>query len=95
MGGKILNSQINKPKEHVQKTHQNELLHVDQPETSIKRTSRTAGHFGYGSMGGFYTLAEVEAKLDEMSTDFPDLATPKFSIGKTHEGRDIWAVNRP
>ena len=48
--------------------------------------------FGYGSMGGFYTLAEVEAKLDEMAADYPELITPKVSIGQTHEGRDVWQV---
>ena len=48
--------------------------------------------FGYGSMGGYYTLAEVEAKLDEMAAEYPNLITPKTSIGQTHEGRDVWQV---
>jgi hypothetical protein len=48
--------------------------------------------FGYGSMGGYYTLSEVEAKLDEMAADYPDLITPKASIGQSHEGREIWQV---
>ncbi len=61
-------------------------------DKKAERTNFTADHFGYGSMGGFYTLAEIEAKLDEMSADFPNLASPKYSIGKSIEGRDIWAV---
>jgi len=48
--------------------------------------------FGYGSMGGYYTLAEIEADLDEMYQLFPNLVTQKFSIGTSIEGRPIWAV---
>jgi carboxypeptidase T len=48
--------------------------------------------FGYGSMGGYYTLAEIEANLDEMFQLFPNLITQKFSIGTSIEGRTIWAV---
>ena len=48
--------------------------------------------FGYGSMGGYYTLAEIEADLDEMFQLFPNLITQKFSIGTSHEGRIIWAA---
>jgi len=59
---------------------------------TITRSPQTAEHFGYGSMGGFYTLEELEAKMDEMNEEFPALATAKFSIGKSIEGRDIWAI---
>jgi hypothetical protein len=45
--------------------------------------------FGYGTMGGYYTLAEIEADLDEMFQLFPNLITQKFSIGTSHEGRTI------
>jgi len=48
--------------------------------------------FDYGSMGGYYTLAEIEADLDEMFQLFPNLITQKFSIGTSIEGRTIWAV---
>ena len=48
--------------------------------------------FNYGSMGGFYTLAEVNAELDEMYTQFPNLITQKVSIGNTIEGRPIYMV---
>jgi len=53
---------------------------------------KTAANFGYGSMGGFYTFSEIEAKLDEMSTLFPSICTQKYSIGTSIEGRTIWAV---
>ena len=48
--------------------------------------------FGYGSMGGFFTLAEVYARLDSMYTLYPNIITQKFSIGTTVEGRPIYAV---
>jgi murein tripeptide amidase MpaA len=48
--------------------------------------------FNYGSMGGFYTLAEVNAELDEMYALFPNLITQKVSIGNTIEGRPMYMV---
>jgi hypothetical protein len=45
-----------------------------------------------GSMGGNYTYSELEAILDGYAVFYPDLITPKFSIGKTIENRDIWCV---
>jgi hypothetical protein len=52
----------------------------------------TASNFGFGSMGGFYTLSEVVSKLDSMHILFPSLASQKFSIGQSIEGRDIWGI---
>ena len=48
--------------------------------------------FGFGSMGGFYTYAEIAANLDSMYAQYPNLITQKYSIGTTVEGRTIWAV---
>ena len=48
--------------------------------------------FGFGSMGAYYTLAEIEADLDEMFQLYPNLITQKFSIGTSIEGKPIWAV---
>jgi carboxypeptidase T len=45
-----------------------------------------------GSMGGYFTLAEMEALLDQLSNAYPSICTPKFSIGTSIEGRDLWAV---
>ncbi|MEZ5987565.1 MAG: M14 family zinc carboxypeptidase [Planctomycetota bacterium] len=47
---------------------------------------------GKGSMGGNYTLAEMEAILDAFAKNFPALCTKRTSIGKTIENRDIWMV---
>ena len=50
------------------------------------------GGFGFGSMGGFYTLAEVTAELDSMRMLYPNLITEKVSIGNTVEGRPTYMV---
>ena len=64
---------------------------ADQPNIpNMTRSEGVANGFDLGSMGGFYTLAEVGAKLDEMKNDFPNLITAKASIGTSVEGRDIW-----
>ncbi|HBR54481.1 MAG TPA: hypothetical protein DEA82_10005, partial [Flavobacteriaceae bacterium] len=53
----------------------NEMLVADnaQHPNPIKTSELVAAGFDLGSMGGFYTFAEVEAKLDEMRTDLPNL----------------------
>lgn len=48
--------------------------------------------FGFGSMGGFYTLAEINAKLDTMYMLYPNIITQKFSVGLSIENRPIYAV---
>ena len=59
---------------------------------NLKKAENTANGFDLGSMGGFYTFEEVETKLDEMKTDYPNLITSKTSIGTSVEGRPIWMV---
>jgi len=60
-------------------------------QKQIQSVSTVKG-FGFGSMGGYYTYDEVVAQLDSMYIYFPNLITPKVSIGKSIEGRDIWMV---
>ncbi len=48
--------------------------------------------FGYGTMGGFYTYAEVGVQLDSMRILYPNLITAKTSIGTSTEGRSMWMV---
>jgi len=43
-------------------------------------------------MGGFKTLAEIEAEMDRLATTFPALVSPKFSIGTSVEGRALWCL---
>ena len=54
----------------------------------------TPVHFNYGSMGGFLTLDEVYAELDEMTNLYPNLISAKYTIGNTQtiEGRNIYAI---
>jgi len=54
--------------------------------------SRTGEGFGYGSMGGYYTFAEVVSQLDSMALQYPQLITSRSSIGTSIENRNIWAV---
>jgi len=78
------------------KAYYNSLPKLSEAEKEIyrmesKRDFGVAG-FDYGSMGGYYTLAEIEADLDEMFQLYPNLITQKYSIGTSVEGRTIWAV---
>ncbi|RMI25485.1 MAG: hypothetical protein D6681_01485, partial [Calditrichaeota bacterium] len=57
----------------------------------FRRESGLAG-FEFGSMGGFYTYAEVITELDSMRLLYPHLITARQSIGFSHEGRPIWMV---
>jgi hypothetical protein len=63
-------------------------------ETALQKLEQdfSVSGFNYGSMGGFYTLAEVNAELDEMYTDYPNLITQKVSIGTSIEGKPIYMV---
>ena len=45
----------------------------------------------FGPEAGYTTYAELTAALDGYKTRFPGILTVE-SIGKSHEGRDIWAV---
>lgn len=49
-------------------------------------------HFRYGSMAGYLTYAEVVTQLDSMRLLFPNIITPKESLGVTEQGRVIWGV---
>ncbi len=48
--------------------------------------------FNYGSMGGYYTFAEMERELDSLKLMYPGLITTKVSIGNSLEGRPIWMI---
>jgi hypothetical protein len=50
--------------------------------------------FTPGSMGGFYTLDEVYAKLDTLHARYPNLVSPRTPTGSllTHEGRTQYMV---
>ena len=45
-----------------------------------------------GSMGGFFTLQEVENMLDSLHLRYPDLISAKTAIGTSIEQRPIWMI---
>lgn len=77
-------------------THYNGLPKLSQLEkTAFKEKSRiemNVSGFGFGSMGGFYTLSEVIAELDNMKNLYPNLITSKVSIGNSIENRPMYMV---
>lgn len=44
------------------------------------------------TMGGFRTFSEIVAYIDSITAANPTILTPKWSIGQSIEGRDIWAI---
>lgn len=59
---------------------------------SEKTDIDTPDGFNFGSMGGFWTMAEVEKELDSLTTKYPTLFTQKINIGNSVEGRPIWMI---
>jgi hypothetical protein len=45
---------------------------------------------GQGSMGGYFTEAEIVQFMDDLASQHSDIVAPRVSIGTTLEGRDIW-----
>ena len=78
---------------------QNEGVSIHTLNEEMKRNpktyqgNRTPAHFHLGSMGGYFTLAEIMTELDEMRAAFPNLISAKtpFSL-QTVEGRNIYWV---
>ncbi len=63
------------------------------PTELMKRQAQSkVKGFRLGSMGGYYTFAEIVAALDSMRQLYPRLISQKTSLGKTSENRDIWMV---
>lgn len=67
---------------------QEDLARFYAERAAADAASRTVG----GSMGGFKTLAEINAELDRLSSSYPAIVSPKFSIGTTIQGRPIYAI---
>jgi hypothetical protein len=61
-------------------------------ERELWEAAPRGGGFGFGSMGGYYTWAEVVTKLNEMRANYPQLITAKQSLNLSHQGRDVWMV---
>ncbi len=48
--------------------------------------------FAAGSMGGYYTFAEIQSVLDQIAAAHPSIASAKTSIGTSVEGRPLWML---
>jgi len=42
--------------------------------------------------GAYHTFEEGIAWLDDLAAQYPDVVSPRWSLGTTHEGRDLWCV---
>ncbi len=48
--------------------------------------------FGQGSMGGFWTFAQIESVLDQIAAAYPAIVRPKTSLGTSIQGRTLWML---
>ena len=64
-----------------------ETVHKDLSAHYAKRTAAKDGNFGV-----WHTWSQNIAYLDSLRTEYPDLISEKWSIGQSHEGRDLWCV---
>jgi len=55
------------------------------------QNNEVANRFGEGSQNGYYSNEEVNAIMDELANNYPNICMPKYSIGNTVEGRPIYA----
>ena len=89
--------------QHFAERAQRELASRPRPEPAkVMSAARPDGVFriealppvGSGSMGGYWTLAEVKMKLDSLvSSDTRDLVADKLdTLGTTVQGRPIWGL---
>ncbi len=60
--------------------------------TKARAAVATPTNFSLGSMGGYYTFAELEATLDRMRARYPNLISAKTAIGQSVGGRPLYVV---
>ena len=61
---------------------------------AIKTSSIATPPFGSGSMGGYWTTAEIKQKLDDLvANDTHDIVADKIdTVGYSRQGRPIWGL---
>lgn len=62
------------------------------PEGTTQFGAWLSPSFSSGSMGGYYTYAEVGSVLDQLHAAYPALTSAKQSIGTSLEGRALWMI---
>lgn len=75
-------------KSYIEKQHNDTYNRSD--DYKILRDANIS-NYPYGTYGGYHKLAELELLFDSLSSEHPSLMSSKFSIGKSHNGKDIWA----
>lgn len=65
---------------------------VDDLEAFYSARMQAESHRGGGNFGIFHTYSEMIAELNAIHAEFPSITTAPFSIGQSHEGRDLWAI---
>lgn len=83
--------------EDLEKSYQAYNLKMDEQNRKGMQSTRTAAvptptNFGTGSMGGFYTFAQLQTILDNMRALYPNLITSKVSLGNSIENRPIYMI---
>ena len=65
-----------------------EIIHEDIEAFYVSRLDNdyTSRDFELGSMGGYYTFAEIEQHLDELYADYPELITEKGVCEASEKG---------
>jgi carboxypeptidase T len=69
---------------------QNRMI-FESPCLAANSIIKTPVAFTAGSMGGYYTLAEMNTKMDALVAAYPTIVS-KFSIGNSYQGRPIWCI---
>jgi carboxypeptidase T len=64
-----------------------EIVHEDLAAHYAARIQDKNGNFG-----GWHTYSQNIAYLDSLRVEYPQQISEKWSIGLTHQGRDIWCV---
>ncbi|NIP41921.1 MAG: hypothetical protein GWO41_16275 [candidate division Zixibacteria bacterium] len=79
---------VTSPAEHLQilaKDFKTNIIHEDLVAFYQSRLDPTK------DMGGYMTLSEINAYIDELIASNPGIVSSKISLGQTIEGRDMWA----
>ena len=61
---------------------------IVQPDMAAAYAARGRGE----NFGAYHTFSEAVEWLDQMHADHPDVVSAKWSLGTSHEGRDLWCV---
>jgi len=67
------------------------LKEMQDPAVQKMMKTSTPG-FTLGNHAGYYVPSGVYNKMNEITTNYPNIAAPKVSIGTTHEGRNIFML---